>query len=363
MTPLLWLSAALTLGSPTFELSAVDERPSREPSTQLDSELARLSALVEDEPRERQHRFALVRAQIDAGELEAALESAQAWREIDAYNLVVVRLIGDIQTELGMPAEALRTYSAVTELLSEDPEAQRALATVLKAQGDLDTAYARLQVAVSLRAEDPRLAFELADVAMRRGLLAEAQAGFERIVSDEETPAAVRHPAKQRLAQIYASHRREAEARSKTAETGPKTAEAGRWQALIDALELSGGSQNDIKIYLSWDTDRTDVDLWVHTPRDEKVFYSHRQGSAGGTLYDDVTTGYGPESFTANAALTGTYAVEVNYYGSGGAMKEARGEVIVIVNEGRADERQRSFPYALSKPGETVRVAEIEVQP
>jgi tetratricopeptide (TPR) repeat protein len=352
MTPSLWLCATLAFGPPTFTVSAVDERPTRAPHAGLDAELDALRQSILDEPRERTHRFALVRALIDAGQLDEALTAAQAWREIDAYNLVVVRLIGDIQTELGDTQQALRTYSAVTELLSEDPEAQRALATVLKAQGDLDNALARLQVAVELRPEDQRLSFELADVELRRGDYHQAAERFAVIVADETASEQLRHPAKQRLAQVYAGFRRQA----------TTDAERQEWTAKIEALALEGGSQNDIKVYLTWDTDRTDVDLWVINPKGEKVFYSHRQGAFGGTLYGDVTTGYGPESFTAATAKLGTYAIEVNYYGSGGAMKEARGELLVVVNEGREHEQQHTFAYVLPKVGDSVRVAEIEVK-
>jgi Ca-activated chloride channel family protein len=346
------LFGLLAFGPPTFTMTPVAERPERATSTELDAEIERLRELVEEQPRERDHRFALVRALIDAGKLDEALLAAKAWREVDAYNLVVVRLIGDIQTELGQPRAALRTYSAVTELLSEDPEAQRALATVLKAQGDLESAHERLLVAVALRPEDPRLRFELADIELRRGEYEQAAERFAAIVADANVDAQLRHPAKQRLGQVYAGFRRAATT---------DEARAG-WTAKIDALELEGGWQNDIKVYLTWDTDRTDVDLWVTNPSGEKVFYSHKQGVHGGTLFGDVTNGYGPESFTTERASAGTYAIEVNYYGSGGAMKEARGEVLVVVNEGREDERQQVFSYVLPKPGQTVRVAEIEVQ-
>ena len=85
----------------------------------------------------------------------------------------------------------------------------------------------------------------------------------------------------------------------------------------VQKLGLSGGTENDIKVYLTWDTDHSDVDLWVTTPGGEKVFYSHRNGKNGEALYDDVTTGYGPESFTASKAAKGEYLVQVNYFGRG----------------------------------------------
>lgn len=351
MTPSLWLCATLAFGPPSFTVTPIAERPERQASAELEQDISRLRAQVDEQPREREHRFALVRALIDADRHDEALIAAKAWREVDAYNLVVVRLIGDILTQLGRPEDALRTYSAVTELLSEDPEAQRALATVLKAQGDLDSAHARLSVAVSLRPEDARLRFELADVELRLGRYQQAAERFAVIAEDEGADDNLRHPAKQRLGQIYARFRREAQTED----------ERAAWTAKLDALALDGGWQNDIKVYLSWDTDRTDVDLWVINPRREKVFYSDKQDSLGGELFGDVTTGYGPESFTASHAAAGTYAIEVNYFGSGGAMKEARGEVIVVVNEGRDDEQQYRFSYVLPKPKDTVRVAEIEV--
>ncbi len=353
MHPSLWLCAALAFGPPALSITKVDERPARQPSAALDQEILDLEALVVAEPRERAHRFALVRALIDAGRLDEALVAAQAWREVDAYNLVVVRLIGDIQSELSHAPEALRTYSAVTELLAEDPEAQRALATILEARGDFASASARLEVALALRPDDLRLSFELADVALRLGDHQKASERFTAIIADPRATESLRYPAKQRLGQIYAARRREASSEGERAE----------WSQKIAALELSGGSDNDIKVYLSWDTDRTDVDLWVINPGKTKVFYGHKQDGFGGTLYDDVTTGYGPESFTAPEARKGTYAIEVNYYASsGGGMKEARGEVLVVLHEGRENEEQHVFNYVLPKVGDTVRVAEIGVQ-
>jgi len=337
-----------------LSVKAVDTAPPRE--TTLDDEaLDRLADAVREAPRDRDARVALVHGLVDAGQLDKALAAAKAWREVDAYNLVVVRMQGDILTELGRDTEALRVYSAVTELLAEDPEAHRALATVLKQQGALAAAHARLDVAHGLRPSDARLQFELADVSLRLERHEQALALLEAIADADETPSQLRHPAKQRLAQVYSQLRRQArdEGRDEAAEA---------LQTKQDALALSGGNVNDIKVYLTWDTDRTDVDLWVRTPKGEKIFYSHRKGRNGEALFDDVTTGYGPESFTAKSARPGTYTVQVNYFGGTGASeREARGEVLVVLNEGRDDEVQQTFPYRLFKPKQTVTVAKIEV--
>ena len=336
-----------------LSLTEVDREPPQGRVVPDDKELTKLARLIEDEPKNRQARFDHVQALMRAGKLQDALAAANEWRQKDAYNLVVVRLLGDIHSELGNQRDALRAYSAVVELLPEDAKAQRALASVLKQSGNLQSAHDRLLAAARLRPEDTRIAFELADVSQRMGRLSDARARFEDIVEDEETSMAVRYPAKQRLAQIYAQMRRDQEQGDKVQELSDKIAD----------LDIEGGVENDIKIFLTWDTDRSDVDLWVKNPADEKIFYSHKKGRFGGALYGDVTTGYGPESFTAKKARKGTYIVQVNYFSAGRSnFPEARGEVVIVLDEGKATEKRHVLPYRLFRKGQTVTVARINVR-
>lgn len=339
-----------------LSLTAWDREPKRTPGALDEAKAKQLRDEIGKAPRDRAPRMALVKLLTEARQLEAALSEARSWREHDAYDLVVVRLIGDLLTELGRKEEARRAYSAVVELLPGDPQAQRALATVLKQSGDLEGAHARLSAAARARPEDMRIQFELADVANRLGRADEAATLLEGVVARGDAAEAVRYPAKQRLAQIYAARRRAALA-------GGDSARAQQLEADIAKLAVKGGIENDLKVYLTWDTDRSDVDLWVTTPRGEKVFYSHKEGQGGEALFDDVTTGYGPESFTAQNAARGAYLVQVNYYGTGRAQfAEARGEVVVILNEGKPDEQRHVLPYRLFDPGETVTVAKIDVR-
>src|SRR5262245_906186 len=156
-----------------MSLVAGDREPA-DTGKPTDDAIASLRKTVADAPKDREARFALVRGLMRAGELDDALAEAKAWRAIDAYNLVVVRLIGDIDTELGKKDDARRAYSAVVELLPKDAGAQRALASVLKQAGDLQGAYDRLSAAAEMAPTDRRLAFELADVANRMGRADEA---------------------------------------------------------------------------------------------------------------------------------------------------------------------------------------------
>jgi Flp pilus assembly protein TadD len=333
------------------------EREPAQGRDKLDREaLAALRGAVEANPRDRSRRFDVVKALMNSGQLREALAEARAWRAKDAYNLVVVRMMGDILAKLGDLQGARRAYSAVVELLSGDPEAHRALATVMRESGDLQGAYDRLAVAGKLRPGDPRVAFELADAAHRLERTDEAVGRFREIVAQRGADPAVSYPARQRLAQIHAAQRRSA------LRSGDRAA-AQRMEQSIAALAVQGGAVNALKVYLTWDTDRTDVDLWVTSPSGERVFYSNKRGKLGEELFHDVTEGYGPESFTAHQVACGTYRVEVDYFGTGRpGGGEARGEVTVILNEGTDEEQRHVLPYRLFKVKQTVTVAEIVVQ-
>jgi tetratricopeptide (TPR) repeat protein len=346
-------SQAAATPRPMSRLSLVegDREPAGARDAIGDADLAKLRDAVAKEPKDRGARFALVRGLQRAGKLDDAVTAARAWREVDAYNLVVVRMLGDLYSELGQRAQARRAYSAVVELLPGDASAQRALASALKQAGDLDAAYERLAAAATMAPDDRRLAFELADVAQRLGRTAEARQRLEAIVGDDATPEAVRYPARQRLAQVYHQLARDT------------PSDAAAMDKAITDLEISGGTENDIKVFLTWDTDRSDVDLWVTNPTGERVFYSHKQGSLGDALYDDITTGYGPESYTAPHARPGTYLVQVNFFSGGrGNISEARGEVVVVLDEGKPTETRHVLPYRLFKKDDTVTVARIEVK-
>lgn len=333
----------------------VDREPKDGLKAPTAEELASLRADVAAHPDDRTKRLALVRGLVAKKDLDGALAEAKAWRAKDAYNLVAVRALGDVYMDRGEKAEGERVYSAIVELLPRDPDAQRALATLLKQRGELDAANARLTTAVSEREDDARLAFELADVELRLGRTEAATSRLEKIVATPETSEQIRYPAKQRLGQLYGEARRVA-AKARDA------AKVKELEERITALGLKGGLENDVKVYLTWDTDRTDVDLWVVTPSGEKVFYGHKQGKGGEALFDDVTNGYGPESFTAKSAAPGEYLVQVNYFsGRRGPFPEARGEVVVVVDEGRITEKRTVLPYRLFAEKQTVTVAKVQV--
>jgi hypothetical protein len=70
----------------------------------------------------------------------------------------------------------------------------------------------------------------------------------------------------------------------------------------------------DLRVTFTWNTDATDVDLWVIEPNGEKCFYSHNRTAAGGELSQDQTQGYGPERYQIAKAAPGEYRVVAHYF-------------------------------------------------
>lgn len=116
----------------------------------------------------------------------------------------------------------------------------------------------------------------------------------------------------------------------------------------------------DLKVVLSWDTDKTDVDLHVIDPNKQESYYASRETRIGGKLDRDITTGYGPETFTLAKAIPGTYVVRAKYYGSHG-QPQTFIRVDVILFEGTPREKRLTYRGVLFKTSEVVHVTSFKI--
>jgi len=133
-------------------------------------------------------------------------------------------------------------------------------------------------------------------------------------------------------------------------------AEVGRTTIEDTTSLFASVPSKDLRVTLTWDTTGTDVDLWLTGPDREKILYSHRQGAAGGTLDTDVTTGFGPETYTQARLTRGTYKVEAHAYR---IERPTRVEVTVVRYEGTPDEERRTFRGVLLKTNDVLSVGEF----
>ena len=97
----------------------------------------------------------------------------------------------------------------------------------------------------------------------------------------------------------------------------------------------------DLMIVITWNTDKTDIDLHVIEPSGEECYYSHKTTASGGELTADVTQGYGPEMYVIKNAEEGTYNVKAKYYSSDRNRTQTRTKVYAIIYEnwGTDDEK------------------------
>jgi Flp pilus assembly protein TadD len=70
----------------------------------------------------------------------------------------------------------------------------------------------------------------------------------------------------------------------------------------------------ELQVEMMWDSNYTDVDLHVTEPGGEEVYYKHLESRQGGRLHEDITTGYGPETYTLPHMVHGTYQISLTYY-------------------------------------------------
>jgi hypothetical protein len=122
-------------------------------------------------------------------------------------------------------------------------------------------------------------------------------------------------------------------------------------------------SSADLLVVITWNTDRTDVDLRVTEPTGEECSYSNTATRIGGNLSKDVTDGYGPEMYLLPRAVAGTYHVRANYYASDRNRASARSKVYTTIYEawGTPEERVSHKVLTLTQGKETVDIATVKV--
>jgi hypothetical protein len=118
----------------------------------------------------------------------------------------------------------------------------------------------------------------------------------------------------------------------------------------------------DLRVTISWNTDATDVDLWVIEPSGEKCYYQHNRTSSGGELSQDQTQGYGPERYQIAKARPGTYTVLVHYFQPNPNLLAGETHVTVSVarNAGSPEETLERHTVILKTHGEQVEVCKLK---
>jgi hypothetical protein len=126
---------------------------------------------------------------------------------------------------------------------------------------------------------------------------------------------------------------------------------------------VSQGPPSDLRVTLTWNTDNTDLDLWVIEPSGEKCFYQNRTTKLGGTLTEDVTRGFGPERYQIGRAAKGEYTIVIHYFNNNPNLLagETNAHVVVTKYPGTPREEVLRYTVILKKHNEQAEVCRVKV--
>ena len=107
----------------------------------------------------------------------------------------------------------------------------------------------------------------------------------------------------------------------------------------------------DLRVTIEWNSEATDVDLWVDEPSGERAIYHNPRTALGGRLSNDMTQGFGPEEYLLRRAPNGSFKVRANVY------------AVDQLNPNGASTVTARLIYDYGRPTERVERRDIELAP
>ncbi|NZA27157.1 DUF2135 domain-containing protein [Luteimonas sp. SJ-92] len=256
--------------------------------------------------------------------------------------------VADLLFEREQPELALRVLSNLAEMDLDNRHVLRVLGYRLMQAGRADLAVPVLERVLAMGEEEPQ---SHRDLALAYAATEQRQKAVDTLYEVVQGEWDGRFPDIEQtaLAEINA-----------IVATSPEPLDTRRFDPrLLRNLPL------DLRAVLSWDSDNSDMDLWVTDPNGEKAYYGNRLTHQGGRMSRDFTGGYGPEEFALRDAKPGTYRVEANFFGDRQQLVTGATTLQLWLSTGFGTPRQqdRKVTLRLEERAQTVLVGEFEVAP
>jgi hypothetical protein len=264
--------------------------------------------------------LAEARRRADAKDASGAVRALSSVVEIYPGRSDALRLAGYRLLDLQQPVQAARLFQRVQQSRPFEPHSYRDLARSLEAAGNYGLAALQYEIILAGTWHN-RFGDSLKNVALEEYALMMREAIQKRAVSKE-----------------LANH-------------------FGERLEQINPARL----QSDLRVTISWNTDATDVDLWVIEPDGIKCFYQNQHTPSGGELSQDQTQGYGPERYQIKQARKGVYKVMVHYYRGNPNLLAGETNVNIVVTRhaGTPQETVERHTVILKKQDEAVEVCKV----
>ena len=252
--------------------------------------------------------------------------------------------VADYFFKKGDTEQAILVVSNLAELSLEDAQLLRVLAYKLSAYKAYPEAVSISRKVVAIREEEPQ---SYRDLGLALAQAGEYQQAIETLYKVVERPWDQRFRDVQLIAMNEINNIINTQKRLRT--------------SFIDKRLLKK-EPVDIRVVLTWDTDNSDMDLWVTDPEEERCYFENRQTYLGSVISPDITQGYGPEEFMLKKAPKGNYKIEVNYYGnrSQKQLLPVSLRITFFTHYGTPQEKKQETTVRLSNQREVIEVGSFE---
>lgn len=299
--------------------------------------------------------MAEVMALLDKDDVQGALAKAEAWREENPGDVLALVALGEALEKQGDLPQAARAYGSIVDLFATRADLLRFAASRLERlehKAAIELAQDTYAKAVAQRKDHPSSHRGLAFALVKLG---KYEAAFEALVFGMAQRYPSRFPGVKRiltedLGLVAAAWNKAQPARS--AEIQERLKKAGGHMATKESL----------RFVLTWETDANDVDFHIRDGQGGHAYYSSRTLGSGGTLYADITTGYGPECFTIpGKASAFPYKLQAHYYRKG-PMGYGMGRVQILHHDGQGGLRFDERPFVVMQDGAYLDLGEVNAK-
>ncbi len=240
--------------------------------------------------------------------------------------------------------EAIRIVTNLVEMKLDDAEVARSCANKLAEFKCFDMAAVIFEDVIKMRGEEPQSYRDLALVYWDMGKYQEAADLLYKVATNywDSRFDNIQQIAIHELNALIA--------------ISPKKIKTSKYDK-----RLLGKYPMDIRITLSWNTNDSDMDLWVIDPKGEKCYYSNPDSEIGGRMSNDFTEGYGPEEFCLKKAIEGEYKIQVNYFGTDSQkmLQPVVVQATIYTNFGRKNQKKQVLTLQLGEEDEVYTVGTI----
>jgi len=251
----------------------------------------------------------------------------------------------EIFLKAGQRTQAKRILSNLAEMNPESAELLRILAYRYSQMGEYTLAEMILREVLEMRNEEPQSFRDLALLLAKRKRYSEASKLMWKVVDTEWDSRfdGIKMTVLNEWNQVMRVSGRSA------------TGSQKRFRYSIDA---------DLRVVITWDTDNSDMDLWVTGPDGEKCYYGNTITKRGGKISKDFLRGRGPEEFMVRRSLDGVYKIQANYFGTrqqtliGPTTLHAK----LITNWNRPNQKEKNITIRLGKDKEVIDIGEFSLE-